>query len=147
MGPCDFAFAGNDLKKILTSTDDAVLSKIKTVLKYFGRQSLQKQERGANVLLRYEPTYMTFSTVENIPIPIGENFLVARILTDFKNLRQVSCEESDSEQPEVAEAVESDEAETEVDEAFQLAFEEAGLNSTDNPFTSGREDRPLDDIF
>ena len=30
---------------------------------------------------------------------------------------------------------------------MKLAFEEAGLNSVDNPSTSSRENRPLDDIF
>ncbi|GMP32323.1 hypothetical protein CsSME_00006132 [Camellia sinensis var. sinensis] len=126
---------GNNLKKVLTSTDDAILSKIKTALK------------AAHVLLRYDPTYTTFSASENIPIPEGKEFLTALILTDFKNLRQIGCEGSDSERPEVADSAESDQSETEVDEALKLAFEEAGLNSADPPSTSGREDRALDDIF
>ena len=69
------------------------------------------------------------------------------MLTDFRNLRQIGCKESDSERPEIAEAAESGQSETEVDEALKLAFEEAGLNSADPPSTSGREDRLLDDIF
>ncbi|GMP93610.1 hypothetical protein CsSME_00043366 [Camellia sinensis var. sinensis] len=114
------------LKKVLTSTDDAVLSEIKVTLRYFGRPSLQKQRRVAHVLLHYEPTFTTFSAAENIPVPKDEEFLTALILTDFKNLRQ---------------------SETKVDEALKLAFEEAGLNSVDPLSTSGREDLPLDDIF
>ncbi|GMP99884.1 hypothetical protein CsSME_00047193 [Camellia sinensis var. sinensis] len=120
--PRGFACAGNNLKKVLTSTNDAVLSEIKG--------------RAAHVLLRYKPTYTTFSTAENIPVPKGEEFLTALILTDFKNLRQV----------EVVEVVESDQSETE-EEALQLAFEEAGLNSADPPSTSSRDDLPPDDIF
>ncbi|GMP33202.1 hypothetical protein CsSME_00006628 [Camellia sinensis var. sinensis] len=40
--PHGFARAGNNLKKILTSTNDAVLSEIKVALRYFGLPSLQK---------------------------------------------------------------------------------------------------------
>ena len=83
----------------------------------------------------------------NIPIPKGEEFLTALILTDFKNLRQVGFEGLDSERPEVAEATESNQSKTEVDEALKLAYEEANLKSADPPSTSGREDRPLDVIF
>ncbi|GMP33710.1 hypothetical protein CsSME_00006910 [Camellia sinensis var. sinensis] len=54
---------------------------------------------------------------------------------------------TDDARLEVAEAAKSDQSKTEVDEALKLAFEEAGLNSADPPSTSGREDRPLDDIF
>ncbi|GMP44280.1 hypothetical protein CsSME_00013288 [Camellia sinensis var. sinensis] len=82
---------------VLTLIDDAVLSEIKTALKYFGRRSLQKQGRAAHVLPRYEPTYTTFSAMENILIPKSEEFLTTLTLTDFKNLRQVGCEGSDSE--------------------------------------------------
>ncbi|GMP95012.1 hypothetical protein CsSME_00044235 [Camellia sinensis var. sinensis] len=131
--PHGFARAWNDLKKVLTSTNDAVLSEIKG--------------RVAHVLLRYDPTYMTFSAAENIPVSKGEEFLTALILTDFNNLRQVGLEGSDSERLEVNEVAESDQSETEVDEALQLAFEEAGLNSADPPSTSDQEDLPLDDIF
>ncbi|GMP48051.1 hypothetical protein CsSME_00015547 [Camellia sinensis var. sinensis] len=138
---------GNDLKKVLISTDDAILSKIKTTLKYFGQPSLQKQGRAAHFLLYYEPTYITFSAAENIPISKGEEFLIALILTNFRNLRQISREGSDSERLEIVESAESDQSEIEVNEALKLAFEEAGLNSADPPSTSGREDRPLDDIF
>lgn len=142
-----FACAENDLKKVLTSTDDAVLLKIKVALKYFGCPSLQKQGRAAHVLLRYQPTYTTFSAAENIPIPMGEEFLMSLILTDFKNLRQVGFKGSDSERAEVAEVVESGQSEVEVDEALKLAFEEAGLNLANPPSTSGRGDLPFDDIF
>ncbi|GMP47030.1 hypothetical protein CsSME_00014968 [Camellia sinensis var. sinensis] len=138
---------GNDLKKILTSTDDAVLLEIKTALKYFGRRSLQKQGKAAHVLLCYELTYTTFSAAENISISKGEKFFTALILTDFRNLRQVGCEGVDLERPEVAEAEESEETKTEVNEALTLAFEEVGLSSADPPSTLGREDRSLDDIF
>ncbi|GMP23807.1 hypothetical protein CsSME_00001277 [Camellia sinensis var. sinensis] len=146
-GPHGFACAGNNLKKVLTSTDDAVLLEIKVALKYFGRPSLQKQGRAAHVLLRYKPTCTTFSAAENIPILKGEEFLTALILTDFKKLRQVGFEGSDLERPKVAEAAESDQFEAEVDETLKLAFEEAGIGSVDPPSTSGQEDFPLDDIF
>ncbi|GMP49963.1 hypothetical protein CsSME_00016765 [Camellia sinensis var. sinensis] len=145
--PHGFACAGNDLKKVLTSTDDAVLSKIKVALKYFGRLSLRKQGRVAHVLLRSKPTYSTFSAAENIPISKGEEFFTALILTDFQNLRQVGYEGSDSERAEVAEVAESDQSEAEVEEALKLAFEEAGLNSADPPSTSGQGDLPFDNVF
>ncbi|GMP68459.1 hypothetical protein CsSME_00028081 [Camellia sinensis var. sinensis] len=145
--PHGFACAGNDLKKVLTSTDDVVLLEIKVALKYFSGPSFQEQGRAAHVLLRYEPTYTTFSAAENIPIPKGEEFLTALILTDFKNLRQVGFEGSDSKRPQVAKLTELDQSEAEVDEALKLAFEEANLNSANPPSTSGREDLLLDDIF
>ncbi|GMP76093.1 hypothetical protein CsSME_00032915 [Camellia sinensis var. sinensis] len=145
--PYGFACAGNNLKKVLTSTNNVVLSEIKVALRYFGWPSLQKEGRAAHVLLRYDPTYTTFSGAENILVPKGEEFLTALILTDFKNLRQVGLEGSNSERPKVAEVAEFDQSETEVDEALQLAFEEAGLNSVDPPSTLGREDLPLNDIF
>ena len=85
------------MKKVLISTDDAILSKIMTTLKYFGQPSLQKQGRAAHAQLRYEPTYTTFSAAENIPIPEDEEFLIALILTNFRNLRQTGCEGSDPE--------------------------------------------------
>ncbi|XP_028051955.1 uncharacterized protein LOC114256485 [Camellia sinensis] len=131
------ACARNDLKKVLSSTDDAVLSDIKVALKYFGRRSLQKQGRAAHILLRYEPTYTTFLAAENIPVPEGEDSLIALILSDFKNLRQVGFEGSDSERG-VANITESDQYETEFDEV---------MNSADPPSTSGRGDLSLDGIF
>ncbi|XP_028119848.1 uncharacterized protein LOC114317313 [Camellia sinensis] len=146
-GPSRAAAGGNNLKKVLTSTNNVVLSEIKVALRYFGWPSLQKEGRAAHALLRYDPTYTTFSGAENILVPKGEEFLTALILTDFKNLRQVGLEGSNSERPKVAEVAEFDQSETEVDEALQLAFEEAGLNSVDPPSTLGREDLPLNDIF
>lgn len=107
MSPNGFACAGNDLKKVSTSTDDVILSEIKIGLKYFGRPSLQKQGRAAHILLKYEPTYTTFSTAENIPIPRGEEFPMALILTNFRNLHQISLEGSKSERAEVEVAEES----------------------------------------
>ena len=40
--PCTYHFvcASNDLKKTLTSVDDAVLEQVKTMLKFFGRPNL-----------------------------------------------------------------------------------------------------------
>ena len=130
------ACAGSDLKKVLSSTDDAVLSDIEVALNYFGRRSLQKQGRTAHILLRYEPTYTTFSAAENIPVPEGEDSLIALILSDFKNLRQVGFEGSDSER-DVANVIESDQSETESDEV---------LNSADPPSTSSRWDLSLDGV-
>lgn len=131
------ACAQSDLKKVLSSTDDAVLSDIEVALKYFGHRSLQKQERAAYILLRYEPTYTTFSAAKNIPIPEGEDSLIALILSDLKNLRQVGFEGSDSER-DVANVTESDQSETESNEV---------LNSADPPSTSGRGDLSLDSVF
>ncbi|XP_028056221.1 uncharacterized protein LOC114260333 [Camellia sinensis] len=107
LGPNGFACAGNDLKKVSISTNDAVLSEIKVVLKYFGHPSRQKQGRAARILLQYEPTYTTFSTAENILIPRGEEFPTALILTNFRNLRQIGVERSDSKRAEVEVAEES----------------------------------------
>ncbi|GMP68674.1 hypothetical protein CsSME_00028216 [Camellia sinensis var. sinensis] len=42
---------GSNLKKILVSTDDAVLAQVATALGYFGRPNLQKQGRAAHILL------------------------------------------------------------------------------------------------
>ncbi|GMP52813.1 hypothetical protein CsSME_00018498 [Camellia sinensis var. sinensis] len=63
------------------------------------------------------------------------------------DLKKVLTSTDDAKFVAIAEAAESDQSETEVDEALKLAFEEAGLNSVDPPSTSGREDRSLDDIF
>ena len=84
------------MKKILVSTDDAVLAQVATALRYFGRPNLQKQGRAAHILLRYEPTYITFSAADNIPIPSGDQQLAALIFPSFKSLRQVGLEASDS---------------------------------------------------
>ncbi|KAF5933540.1 hypothetical protein HYC85_029711 [Camellia sinensis] len=110
---------GRNLKKVLSSTDGAVLSDIEVALKYFGRRSLQQQGRAAHILLRYEPTYTTFSAAENIPVPEGEDSIIALILSDFKNLRQIS--------PKIESNV--------------------VLNSADPPSASGRGDLSLDSIF
>ncbi|XP_028072599.1 uncharacterized protein LOC114274822 isoform X2 [Camellia sinensis] len=122
----------NDLKKVLVSTDDAVLAEIKIALQFFGCPSLQKQEKAAHILLRYKPTYATFSAADNILISRGEEHLTTLIFPNLKNLRQIGLEASDSEQVEeqVAEAVteEPNQSETKVDEALNLAFEETGLN-------------------
>ena len=123
------------MKRVLTSADDAVLSDIKTALKYFGRPNVQKQGRAAHILLRYEPTYTTFSATDNISIPIGEQHHTTLIFPSFKSLRQIGLETSDLKQdlePEVKVVAESTrefitEAE-EVDEALKSAFETAGLN-------------------
>ncbi|XP_028065525.1 uncharacterized protein LOC114268540 [Camellia sinensis] len=66
---------------------------------------------------------MTFSAVENILVPRGEESLTALISTNFKNLRQVGLEASDSEQEQVAEEVaeESSQSKAEVDEALKIA--------------------------
>ena len=125
------------MKKVLSSTDDAVLSDIKVALKYFGRRSLQKQWRTANVLLRYEPTYTTFSAAENIPVSEGEDSLIALILSDFKNLRQGGFQGADSERG-VANVTESDQSETESDTV---------LNSADPPSASGQGDLLLDSVL
>ncbi|KAF5951137.1 hypothetical protein HYC85_009081 [Camellia sinensis] len=105
---------GNNLKKVLVSADDAVLAQIKTVHQFFGHPNLQNQGRAAHILLRYEPTYSTFSAADNILIPKGEQ---------SDNLRE------------------------EVDEALNLAFEEADLNPSNSPSTSGRVDVSFEDIF
>ena len=126
------------MKKVLSSTHDAILSDIRVALRYFGRRSLQKQGRAAHILLCYEPTYTTFSAAENIPIPKGEDSLIALILSDFKNLRQVGFEGSDSERNEVADIAESDQSETESEEV---------LDSADPPFTSGPGNLPSADVF
>ncbi|GMP92442.1 hypothetical protein CsSME_00042665 [Camellia sinensis var. sinensis] len=144
---------GNDLKKVFVSTDDAVLAKIKTALQFFGRPNLQKQGRAAHILLRYEPTYATFSAADNISIPRAEQQFTALIFPSFKNLRHIGLEASDSEQAEeqvieeVTEQPNQSTLEAEVDEALNLAFEEAGLNQSDPPSTSGRGDASFEDIF
>ncbi|XP_028072598.1 uncharacterized protein LOC114274822 isoform X1 [Camellia sinensis] len=146
-----FVYAGNDLKKVLVSADDAVLAEIKIALQFFGHPSRQKQGRAAHILLRYEPTYAPFSAADNIPIPRGEEHLTTLIFPNLKNLRQTGLEAFDSEQVEeqVAEAVteEPNQSEAEVNEAINLAFEETRLNSSNPPSTSGRGDVSFEDIF
>lgn len=142
------------MKKILISADDAVLAEIKTALKYFGRPNVQKQGRVAHILLRYEPTYTTFSAADDILIPNGEQHISALIFPSFKTLRQIGFEASDSEQ-DVEPVVEvtadptrefAAEAE-EVDEALNSAFEAAGLNQPDSSSTSGPAEFSFGDIF
>ena len=86
------------MKRILTSANDEVLAEIKTALNYFGRLNVQKQGRAAHILLWYEPTYTTFLTTDDIPIPFGEQHLTALVFPSFKILRQIGFEASDSEQ-------------------------------------------------
>ncbi|KAF5933049.1 hypothetical protein HYC85_029220 [Camellia sinensis] len=123
---------GRNLKKILVFADDAVFSQIATALGYFGRPNLQKQGRAAYILLRYEPTYTTFSAADNIPIPSGDQQLAALIFPSFKSLRQVGLKASNSGQdvePVVEVVAEPDrefaEEAEEVDEALNSAFEAA----------------------
>ncbi|CAL5324424.1 unnamed protein product [Camellia sinensis] len=140
----------SNLKKVLVSDDDVMLVEIKTALQFIGRPNLRKQGRAAHILLRYEPTYITFSEADNIPIAQGDNQLAALIFPSFKNLRQISLESSDSEHAEeqVAELIaeDSDRSAAKVDEVINLAFEEAGLNYSDPSSTSGRGDA-FEDIF
>lgn len=147
------SFIGNRLKRILLSTDGAVLEEIKTALRYFGRPNVQKHGRAAHILLRYEPTYTTFSAADGIPIPFGDQHLSALIFPNFKSLRQIGLEDSDSGQ-DVEPVVEivakwdrevTEEAE-EVEEALRSAFEAAGLNKP-SPSTSGRAEFSSGDIF
>ncbi|XP_028058963.1 uncharacterized protein LOC114262766 [Camellia sinensis] len=145
---------GNDLKKVMVSANDAVLAEIKIALQFFGCPNLQKQGRSAHILLRYEPTYAIFSAANNIPISRGKQQLMTFIFPNFKNLRQIGLKASDLQQVEdqVAEEVVKQpnqpilEAE-EVDEALNLAFEEADLNRSNPPSTSGRGDVSFEDIF
>ncbi|GMP41767.1 hypothetical protein CsSME_00011742 [Camellia sinensis var. sinensis] len=145
----------NNLKKVLISTDDAILAQIKTALQFFGRPNLQKQGRAAHILLRYEPTYTTFSAAENILIPRGEQHLTALIFLSFKGLRQIGFEASDSEptNEQAAEGVteqpnqpslDKSNGLEEVDAALNLAFEEASLN---HPSTYSRANASFEDIY
>ncbi|GMP49010.1 hypothetical protein CsSME_00016152 [Camellia sinensis var. sinensis] len=139
-----------DLKRVLVSDDDVVLAEIKTALQFVGRPDLQKQRRAVHILLRYEPTYTTFSAADNISIARGDNRLTALIFPSFKNLRQIGLESPDSKHMEeqVAEPIaeDPDRLAAEVDKAINSAFEEAGLNSSDPPSITGRGDA-FEDIF
>ncbi|GMP27610.1 hypothetical protein CsSME_00003515 [Camellia sinensis var. sinensis] len=143
---------GNNLKKVLVSADNAVLVEVKTTLQFFGCPNIQKQGRAAHILLRYEPTYTTFSAVENISIPRGEQHLTTLIFPHFKSLWQIGFETSDSEQAakpvveEIAKQPSQSALEVEVGEDFHSAFEAAGLNQPD-PLTSGRGEVSFEDIF
>ncbi|THG15318.1 hypothetical protein TEA_008786 [Camellia sinensis var. sinensis] len=145
---------GNKLKKVLTSVDDAVLTEIKTTLKYFDCPNVQKQGRAAHILLRYELTYTTFSAADNIPIPTGEQHHTTLVFPSFKSLRQIGLETFDSGQnlePVIEVVVESirefaAKAE-EVDEAQKSVFEAVGRNQPDSPSTSGRVEFSFGDIF
>lgn len=141
------------MKKILPSTDGAVLEEIKSALRYFGHPNVQKQGRAAHILLQYEPTYTTFLAAEGIPIPSDDQQLSTLIFPSFKSLRQIDLEDSNSKaeaEPVVEVVAEptrevAEEAE-EVDEAIRLAFEAAGLNQP-SPSTSGRAEFSSEDIF
>ncbi|GMP83226.1 hypothetical protein CsSME_00037215 [Camellia sinensis var. sinensis] len=141
---------GADLKRVLVSDDDVVLVEIKTALQFISRPNLQKQGRVAHILLRYEPTYTTFSAADNIPILRGDNHLTTLIFPSFKNLRQIGLETSDSEhvekQADEPIAEDPDRLAAKVDEVINSAFEEAKLNSSDPPSTLGRGDT-FEDIF
>ncbi|XP_028087301.1 uncharacterized protein LOC114288003 [Camellia sinensis] len=88
--------------------------------------------------------------VDNILIARGDSHLTALIFPSFKNLRQIGLETSDFEHVEEQEAEpiveDPDRLVAEVDEAVNSAFEEAGLNSSDPPSTSGQGDA-FGDIF
>ncbi|KAL7161642.1 hypothetical protein ACSBR2_042168 [Camellia fascicularis] len=64
--------SGNDLKNSLTFGDEAVLDQVKATLEYDGRSNLQGQGRVVHILLRYNPSYSTFTVVDHISIPRGE---------------------------------------------------------------------------
>ncbi|THF95462.1 hypothetical protein TEA_007724 [Camellia sinensis var. sinensis] len=55
-----------------------------------------KSKGGVHVLLRYNPTYSTFSAADHIPIPRGEQHLTTLIFPNFKSLRDIGVEGSDS---------------------------------------------------
>ncbi|KAF5933381.1 hypothetical protein HYC85_029552 [Camellia sinensis] len=144
----------SNLKKILVSADDAVLSQVAAALGYFSRLNLQKQGRAAQILLRYEPTYTTFSAANNIPIPSGDRQLAALIFPSFRSLRQVGLEASNSGQdvePVVEVVVEPDrefvEEAEEVGEALNSAFEAAKRSQPTSPSTLGRVEFSFGDIF
>ncbi|GMP75243.1 hypothetical protein CsSME_00032404 [Camellia sinensis var. sinensis] len=109
--------------------------------------------RAAHILLRYEPTYTTFSAADSIPIASGDQHLSALLFPSFKSLRQIGLEDSDSgedAEPTVEVVAEptrevAEEAE-EVDEAIRLAFEATGLNQP-SLSTSGRAEFSSGDIF
>ena len=138
-------FASNKLKKILPSTDDAVLEEIKSALRYFGRPNVQKQGRAAHILLRYEPTYTTFSAADGIPIPSGDQHISALLFPSFKSLRQIGLEDSDlvedaeSVVEEVADPTrEVTEEVEEVDEAYARRSRLLDLTSLHRPLRVGQ---------
>ncbi|GMQ11059.1 hypothetical protein CsSME_00053827 [Camellia sinensis var. sinensis] len=63
------------------------------------------------------------------------------------DLKKVLISTDDAKFEAIAEAAESGQSKSKVDEALKLAFEKASLNSADPLSISGRENRPLDDIF
>ncbi|GMP25951.1 hypothetical protein CsSME_00002593 [Camellia sinensis var. sinensis] len=81
--------ASNDLKKLITSEDEAVLAQIKTTLEYTGLENLEGQGRVAHILLRYDPSYLTCAVANHILIPKGKQQLTALVLESFVNLRDV----------------------------------------------------------
>ena len=141
-----FFFAGNRLKKVLPSTDDAVLEEIKSALRYFGRPNVQKQGRAAHILLRYEPTYTTFSAADGIPIPSGDQHLSALLFPSFKSLRQIGLEAEPVVEVVAEPTKEVAKEAEELNEAICLAFEAAGLNQL-APSTSGWAEFSSRDIF
>ncbi|GMP81736.1 hypothetical protein CsSME_00036349 [Camellia sinensis var. sinensis] len=98
---------GNDLKRALTSADEAILEQVETVLNYKGCANLQGQERTAYILLRYDPTYSTFSVADNIPMPAHEWQLTALMFPGYKNLRDIGIEGFDASE-EIGEEVGED---------------------------------------
>lgn len=105
----------------------------------------------AHILLRYTPSYATFSAIDHIPIPRGEDHFTNLIFPSFKNIKDVGLETSDSEheREQAADPVAEDlnQLEAEVDESLNSAFEETGLNSSDPWSTSGQGDVSFEDIF
>ena len=85
------------MKKVLASAEHTVLADIKTALQFVGRPNLQKQGRAAHILLRYAPSYTTFSAADHIPVPRGEDHLTALIFHSFKHMKEIGLEASDSE--------------------------------------------------
>ncbi|GMP36012.1 hypothetical protein CsSME_00008262 [Camellia sinensis var. sinensis] len=149
----EFGEGEDHLDPIPRRKGDPGCHEIKSALRYFGHPNMQKQGRAAHILLRYEPTYTTFSAADGIPIPSGDQHLSALLFPSFKSLRQIGLKDSDSgedAEPVVEVVAEptrevTEEAE-EVDEAIRSAFEAARLNQP-SPSTSGRAEFSSGDIF
>ena len=114
-----------------------------------------------HILLRYDPTYSTFSALDHIPVLRVEHQLMALIFTNFKSLRDIGLEGSDVEETGPKghleeESLDAKDArqrgcseEQELNREIELAFEQLNSEGDNQPYTFGRVTivSPEDDIF
>ncbi|GMP97479.1 hypothetical protein CsSME_00045715 [Camellia sinensis var. sinensis] len=94
------AVQGNNLKKCLSSRNEAILDQIKAVLDFVSHPNLHRQGCTNHILLKYDPSCSTFTAANHIPTPRGEQQLMALVFPSFLNFRKIRVGESSASEQE-----------------------------------------------